>query len=187
MPRYDDQDVERRLREGRSQPDEEFVQSLAARVRRDRQAVSRRRLTLAFALSLALLVSLVAFGGVGAASSALHSSTATLRAAVGHTEKARGGTSTQSAAKKQYHEKVAICFPETHYTTTYKYVTLYKWVGHGKNRHLVSYTVKVRTRALVTIFKEKLVHTTEVPHLVSKGAVYPVPAGGCSSLGTGTR
>ena len=83
MPEYDDHDLERRLREQRSEAGDEFVDRIAAGVRSRRASSPRPRLTLAFALSLAVLVSLVAFGGVGAASSAFQSSTAAVRSAVG--------------------------------------------------------------------------------------------------------
>jgi hypothetical protein len=182
-------DLEGRLRDERHDAREEFVRTLAESVRGRRLAArrSRPRVTLAFALSLALLVSLVAFGGVGVASSALHSSTSAVRAAVGEGQSsARGQTRPATPAREQYNEKVPICIPETHYATTYKLVTFYRWVGHGEHRHLVAHTVKVRTRALVTTYKEKLRHMTEVPRLISQGAIYPVPAAGCASIGAKT-
>ena len=76
MPGHDEHDLERRLREERPEARDEFVQSLAAEVRGRRSHPSARpRLTLAFALSLALLVSMIAFGAVGAAKDAVSSST----------------------------------------------------------------------------------------------------------------
>ena len=183
MPEYDDHDLERRLREQRSEAGDEFVDRVAAGVRSSRVSSQRPRLTLAFALSLAVLVSLVAFGGVGAASSAFHSSTAAVRSAVGssHVDKARGGGSkaTKTPAKHQYRTKVAICLPRQKYVVTVTKVTKYVWVGHGKKRHLVKKTVTVRTRTPVTVYHQVIIQESRVPIQVSKGALYPVPVGGC--------
>jgi hypothetical protein len=178
-------DLEGRLRDERHDAREEFVRTLAESVRSRRLASrrSRPRVTLAFALSLALLVSLLAFGGAGMASGALHSSTSAVRAAVGERQSsARGQTRPLTPASEQYNEKVPICIPETHYVTTFKLVTIYRWVGHGTHRHLVARTVRIRTRALVTTYREKLVHMTQVPRLISRGAIYPVPSAGCASI-----
>ena len=83
MPGHDDHDLERRLREQRPVARDEFVQGLAGKVRDSRSHPSARpRLTLAFALSLALLVSLVAFGGIGAAKNAVSASTSTIKSAI---------------------------------------------------------------------------------------------------------
>lgn len=115
MPGRDDHDLERRLREQRAEAREEFVQNAAADVRSRRLPSARPRLTLAFALSLALLVSLIAFGGVGAASSALHSSATAVRTAVGSdTHKPRGGKAHKTTpAHSQYHAKATVCYPRS--------------------------------------------------------------------------
>lgn len=191
MPGHDDHDLERRLREHRAEAHEEFVQGLAADVRGRRHPSPRPRLTLAFALSAALLVSLVAFGGVGAASNAIHSSAAAVRSAVGEPHKARGSKSHSTPANKQYHQKVSICQPGVQHVVTYTWVTkdkwVWKWEGRKHHRHkvLVKVPVKVKVRTHTIAYSEKLVSEKRVPDLVAKGAVYPVPAAGCSSLDTG--
>jgi hypothetical protein len=199
MSEPDDHGLERRLHEVRAHARDEFVQTLASEVRgrRDGSARSRPRLTLALALSLALIVSVIAFGGVGAASSALHSSSSAVRSAVG-SEKPKGKSYRSyhgGAAKYQYHPKVVVCYPRTHSLVTYTTVTKYKWVWKtvvrdGKKvRALVKvpYARKVRVKSKTTAYESKTVSERRVPELVSKGAVYPVPAGGCSSLDGSTR
>ena len=145
MPGHDDHDVERALRAQRPEARDEFVQDLAAAVRGRRHSAPRPRFGLAFALSLSILVSLFAFGGVGAASSALHSSAAAVRSAVG--DNGKGGVVERGTpSDRQYHHTVFICLPQA-----LRYVT--RRVSEGS-----------------------------VPALASRGAVYPVPSGGCSSL-----
>jgi hypothetical protein len=194
MPQFDDSDLERRSRSERSSAREEFVQRVGAQVDRQRPHSQRPRMTFAIALSLALLVSLVAFGGVGAASEALQSSTSAVKSAVGKSAGIRGGgPATQTpAVKKQYHPKVEVCYPRTHVAITYTTITKYKRVWKtvtkdGKKiRVLVkaSYLVKVPDKTKVTTYESKKVSEQRVPGLVSRGAVYPLPAGGCSSLGS---
>lgn len=158
MPGHDDHDLERGLRAQRPEARDEFVQQLAATVRSRRQSAPRPRFGLAFAFSLAILVSLVAFGGVGAASNALHSSAAAVRSAVGDSSGKGRDVEQGKPSHDQYHGKVFICVP--------KHV---KYHTHRKHhKALVYVTLRVSNRS--------------VPSLVSKGAVYPVPAGGCSSL-----
>ena len=70
-----------------------------------------RRFGLAFALSLSILVSLFAFGGVGAASSALHSSAAAVRSAVGDDNGKGRGVAQGTPSDRQYHHTVFICLP----------------------------------------------------------------------------
>ncbi len=143
-------DLERALRAQRPEARDEFVQNVAAAVHSRRHSAPRPRFGLAFALSLSILVSLFAFGGVGAASSALHSSAAAVRSAVGD-----NGTGIDVAHGKpsdhQYHQTLFICLPKHHKHEALRYVT--RRVSEGS-----------------------------VPALASRGAVYPVPAGGCSSL-----
>jgi hypothetical protein len=191
MPGYDDHDLERRLREQRSEASEEFVENLSADLRSRRHPSARPRLTLAFALSIALLVSLVAFGGVGAASSALHSSAAVVRSAVGNEpQKARGSQSHSPPAKHQYYEKVVICSPSIRYVRSFTWVTVEKWVWktEWKNGHKRYYRVKVPVqvkqwdRTKTVEYSADRVSAKNVPELVAKGAVYPVPTGGCSTL-----
>jgi hypothetical protein len=187
----DSHDLERKLRDQRSNARDEFVDELAATIPR-RHPSARPRLALAFALSLALLVSLVAFGGVGAASSALHSSTASVRSAVGETNASRGGSSSRPAtpAKRQYHPKVIICYLRVRYVVTYVTVEKSKWIwktetknGHTVRVHVkVTYTVKEPVKSKTASYEAKTVSERRVPALVSKGAVYPVPAGGCSNV-----
>jgi hypothetical protein len=159
----DDHDLGRRLRDGRPEASEELVRRVAEGTRARHDARPRPRLALAFALSGALLVSLVAFGGVGAASGVVHSSTAALRSAVG--ERAATTKNHNSPWKKQYHRKVYICFP------------VVKWVKHVKivGKHKRTHRVKVIT------YVTKLVSASSVPALVARGSIYPVPQGGCSS------
>jgi hypothetical protein len=164
MADSDDDDLGQRLRNERPEAPEELVRRVAEGTRTRRYPRPRPRLTLAFALSAALLVSLVAFGGVGAASSAVHSSAAALRSAVG--EQAAKTRNHNSPWKKQYHRKVYICFPKA------------KWVKvtiAGKHKH---HRVKVIT------YVTKLVSQSSVPALVARGSIYPVPRGGCDSLNT---
>jgi hypothetical protein len=144
MPGHDDHDLERALRAQRPEARDEFVHNLAAAVRSRRHSAPRRRFGLAFALSLSIPVSLFAFGGVGAASSALHSSAAAVRSAVGDDNGTGSGVQHGTPSDHQYHHTVLICLPKHHVT---------RRVSEGS-----------------------------VPALVSRGAVYPVPAGGCSSL-----
>ena len=152
MPGRDEHDLERRLREEWPEARDEFVQSLVAEVRGRRSHPSARpRLTLAFALSLALLVSMIAFGGVGAAKDAVSSSTDTVKHAFGDGEREHHHHHHhRKPSDDEYYTKVLICAPHH------------------------------RTRTIV--YETKRVRLSRVPHLVSKGAVYPVPAGGCSTL-----
>jgi hypothetical protein len=143
MPGHDDHDLERGLRAQRPEARDELVQNIAAAVGRRQQSPRRSRFGLAFALSLAILVSLVAFGGVGAASSALQSSSAAVRSAVGD---GNGSDAQQgNPSHVQYHSKVFVCLPDSALT-----------------------------------YVARRVSARSVPPLVSKGAIYPVPAGGCS-------
>jgi hypothetical protein len=127
------------------------VQDLAVAVRSSRHSAPRPRFGLAFALSLSILVSLFAFGGVGAASSALHSSATAVRSAVGDDNGTGGGVEQGTPSDRQYHHTVFICLPTHHKPQALRYVT--RSVSEGS-----------------------------VPALASRGAVYPVPSGGCSSL-----
>ena len=149
MPGRDDHDLERALRAQRPEARDEVVQNIAAAVRSRRQSSPRPRLGLSFALSLGILVILVAFGGVGAASSALHSSAAAVRSAVGDGNGKSREVVQGNPSLDQYHSKVFICLAMHH--NAFAYVT-------------------------------RRVSDRSVPSLVSKGAIYPVPAGGCSSL-----
>jgi hypothetical protein len=184
----DDWDLEARLHDERHEARAEFVQTLAAdvRSRHSASARSRPRVTLAFALSFALLVTAVAFGGVGAASNALHSSTSSLKSAVDDKQAARS-TKHATPAAKQYSAKVAICYPVYRWTIKYKWIAKHKWVwktekenGRVVKRHVkVSYLVKVRYKVKSVTYKTKLVSAKQVARLVAKGAIYPVPEGGC--------
>jgi hypothetical protein len=211
MAGHDDHDLERRLREQRPVARDEFVQGLAAETRSRSHPSARPRLTLAFALSLALLVSLVAFGGVGAAKTAFHSSTSSLSAAWGGRSHKHHGKDwgNGSPAHNQYHSKVDICYPKTKYVITWTTVTVTKtvwkwqWVSgskwqsenkwrrshHGHKVKVpvqITYTKHVRVKTPTTVYFDKMVSQSEVAYLVSKGAVYPVPANGCESLDTAT-
>ena len=147
MPGHDDHDLERALRAQRPEARDAFVQDLATAVRSRRHSAPRPRFGLAFALSLSILMSLFAFGGVGAASSALHSSAAAVRSAVGDDNGKGMGVAQGTPSDRQYHHTVFICL----HPQALRYVT--RRVSEGS-----------------------------VPALVSRGALYPVPAGGCSSL-----
>jgi hypothetical protein len=198
MPGYDDHDLERRLRDERPEASDDFVRNLAGDVSSRRHPSARPRMTLAFALSLALLVSLVAFGGVGVASSALHSSTAALKSAVGKSSHSRGAKST--ASKHQYKPKVPICLPkwvssfELQYVTKYKWVITYEYKWVWKHGHKKLIKVPVRTKVAYQVLKKVRVKhvkyflvyipVTSVPRQVGKGAIYPVPVGGCPTIGT---
>ena len=151
MPGHDDHDLERALRAQRPEARDEFVQNLAAAVPSRRHSAPRPRFGLAFALSLSILVSLFAFGGVGAASSALYSSAAAVRSAVGDDNGTGRGVEHGMPFDRQYHQTVFICLPRHHKPQALRYVT--RRVSEGS-----------------------------VPALASRGAVYPVPSGGCSSL-----
>jgi hypothetical protein len=155
MPGHDDHDLERGLRAQRPEARDEFVQNIAAAVRSRRQSSPRPRLGLSVALSLAILVSLVAFGGVGAASSALHSSAAAVRSAVGDGNGKGRDVEQGKPSHDQYHSKAFVCLPKHH--------------KHHKHHKALAYVTR-------------RVSDRSVPSLVSKGAIYPVPAGGCSSL-----
>ncbi len=190
MPGHDEHDLERRLREERPEARDEFVQSLVAEVRGRRSHPSARpRLTLAFALSLALLVSMVAFGGVGAAKDAVSSSTQTVRHAIGDgggKDGRKHHDDGEDPAHHQYHPKVDICVARVHYVYTYKWV----WKQDDerqspevrKHRKHHGHLVRVRVRIRVIVYETERVPQTRVPELVSHGAVYPVPAGGCETL-----
>ena len=205
MAGYDD--LERRLREERPEARDEFVQRVAGEVRGRRTHPSARpRMTLAFALSAALLVSMVAFGGVGAAKNAVSSSTDSIRSAWGDNGGRRHHHG-KEPSEHQYHAKVLICVPHARYIITYKWVDKWVWVWqkddnngssalrkhrhhHRHHGHKVWVLVhkKIRIRVRVIVYETKRVRQSQVPELVAEGAVYPVPAGGCSSLnppGTG--
>ena len=183
----EDRDLEGKLGDERREAREEFVQTLAADVRRRRAASagSRPRLTLAFALSLALLVSAIAFGGVGAASNALHSSTISVRSAVDN--KPAKIEKHVSPAATQYSAKVAICYPVYRWNIAYKWITKYKWTwktetknGRESKHHVkVPYLVKVHYKVKSVTYTTKRVSAKQVARLVAKGAIYPVPEGGC--------
>jgi hypothetical protein len=152
MPGHEDHDLERELRAQRPEARDEFVQHLAAALRSRRHSSPRPRFGLAFALSLAILVSLVALGGVGAASDALHSSAAAVRSAVGDGNGKGREVEQGKPSHDQSHSKVFICLPK----------------HHRHHKALAYVTRRVSDRS--------------VPSLASRGAMYPVPAGGCSSL-----
>ena len=127
---------------------------------------------------------LIAFGGVGAASSAIHSSAAAVRTAVGDSHKARGSKSHSTPATKQYHQKVTVCYPQVHYVVTHTWVTKDKWVwkwekkpGHRGHwvRVKIQVQVKVKVKTRTLSYSEKRVSDKRVPDLVAKGAVYPIP------------
>lgn len=160
MPGHDDHnhDLERGLRAQRPEARDEFVQHVAAAVRSRRRSSARPRFGLAFAFSSAILVSLIAFGGVGAASNALHSSAAAVRSAVGDGNGKGRAVEQGKPSHDQYHGKVFVCLP----------------------KHVKHHTHRKHHKALVYVTKR--VSSRSVPSLVSKGAIYPVPAGGCSSL-----
>jgi hypothetical protein len=151
MPERDRHDLERRLRDARSEPDAQFVQRVTASVGRRQHSTPRPRLTLAFAVTMALLASMIAFGGVGAAKNAINSSTSAVRSAVGESAGKHSNSGSHEPFAKQYHRKVLICWPKHH------------------KRH-------------VELYVTRRVSARSVPSLVSKGAIYPVPVGGCSSL-----
>jgi hypothetical protein len=153
MAGHDDHDLERRLRDERIEPDAQFVQRVAATVRGRQHPTSRPRLTLAFALTTALLTSMIAFGGVGVAKNAINSSTSAVRSAVGESGSKHLKSGSHEPFHKQYHRKVFICLPKHH------------------KHHLKALGYATRR-----------VSARSVPSLVSSGAIYPVPAGGCSSL-----
>jgi hypothetical protein len=183
-----DRDLESRLRAERREARVEFVQDVSSRVqiRRSASASGRPRISLALALSLALLVSAIAFGGVGAASNALHSSADSLKAVVNK----KPGPSIEkhtSPATKQYSPKVAICYPVWRWTIKYKWIEKEKWVwkkdGQGhKHRVKVTFPVKVRYKVKTITYVVKRVSAKQVARLVAKGAIYPVPAGGCPHI-----
>jgi hypothetical protein len=150
MPGHDDHDLERRLRDERIEPDAQFVQRVAATVRGRQHPKSRPRLTLAIALTMALLTSMIAFGGVGVAKNAINSSTSAVRSAMGQPVSKHLKNTSHQPFQKQYHRQVFICLPKHH-------------------KHALTYVTR-------------RVSARSVPAHVSKGAIYPVPAAGCSSL-----
>ena len=110
MKRFRDDAPERRLRQSRPEAREDFVYSLAERVRRDRRPSRRGAFGIAFAgaLTAALLASLASVGGLGyaagSAKSAWH--------AVTHKPKHKAtntGHGTRTPAQSQYGHKVLIC------------------------------------------------------------------------------
>jgi hypothetical protein len=153
MPGHDDHDLERRLRGERIEPNAQFVQRVAATVRGRQHSTSRPRLTLAIALTMALLTSMIAFGGVGVAKNAINSSTSAVRSAMGEPVSKHLKNTSHQPFHKQYHRKVFICLPKHH---------------------------KHHVKALTYVTRR--VSARSVPSHVSKGAIYPVPAAGCSSL-----
>jgi len=186
MPDHEECDLESRLRRERSEPTDEFLQQVAATVHgRGRTAhgqsrtAARPRAMFAVASSAGLFVALFAFGGVGVASSALRSSSSMVKAAVGdspaHNSRGGGSSSSQTPAKTQYHQKVFICRAKIRYVYTYKWIVVEKW-SWKSGRHVQ------RVRVKVVVYVPYRVSAKRVPALVAKGAVYPVPTGGCSSL-----
>lgn len=188
------------LRDERPEAREEFVGSVVAEMGADRYPSARPRLMLAFALSLALIVSLVAFGGVGAASSALHSSTSAVKSAVGKAPESRGGKAPSTPAKHQYKPRVSICLAtygvayREESVTKYRWITTYefKWVWKNGQKKLVKvkvhakvpYQVLKKVPFKTIVYTETVVPEASVPKYVSKGAIYPVGSSGCPSPST---
>lgn len=96
-------DVEATLRRSRPEPSDEFVTSLAERVRvRGRRARTGMRVALAGALTVALLAALAPVGALGYASSAAKGVVnAATRVASVHTR----STAANSPSSDQYHHK----------------------------------------------------------------------------------
>lgn len=96
-------DVEATLRRSRPEPSDEFVTSLAERVRvRGRRARTGMRVALAGALTVALLAALAPVGALGYASSAAKGVvSAATRVASVHTR----STAANSPSSDQYHHK----------------------------------------------------------------------------------
>ncbi len=187
MPGHEEHDLERRLREERPEARDEFVQSLAADVHGRRSHPSARpRLTLAFALSLALLVSMIAFGGVGAAKDAVSSSTDTVKHALGDDEGEHHHHPTRKPSDDEYNTKVLICVPEVHYVYTREAGRRAPVLRRAQLPQGAQTPHAPRARASPSHpddrLRDRARSASRVPHLVSEGAVYPVPAGGCSSL-----
>jgi hypothetical protein len=97
---------------------------------------------------------------VGVAKNAINSSTSAVRSAMGESVSKHLRNSRHEPFHKQDHRKVFICLPKHHNQNA----------KHDKHH--------VKTLAYVT----RRVLARSFPSLVSKGAIYPVPAGGCSSL-----
>jgi hypothetical protein len=112
VKRLRDDDLERRLRRGRPEPRQDFVHSLAERVRSDRRRSHRGAFRIAFvgALTAAMLAALASVGGLGYAAS----SAQTAWHAVTHKAKQkptnRGHSRrTRTPAAFEYGGKVLMC------------------------------------------------------------------------------
>jgi hypothetical protein len=156
LPGHDDHDLEQRLREERVEANSETT-------------LPKVRWILKVVLALAMAAGVMEYSGVGkysgagAVSHALRenvlgaleqardSSTAALRSAVGVSVSRRVQNGGQEPFHKQYYGKVFICLPNVH-------------EDPGK----------------AVVFVTRSVSDRSVPSLVSRGAIYPVPDGGCS-------
>ena len=112
VKRFRGDDLERRLRHGRPEPRNDFVHSLAERVRDDRRRSRRGALRVAFAgaLTTAMLAALVSVGGLGYAAGSAKSAWHVVTDKAAHKatswDQARR---TRTPAAFQYGGKVLIC------------------------------------------------------------------------------
>ena len=112
MKRFRDDDLERRLRRGRPEPREDFVHSLAERVRSDRQRSRRRAFRIAFvgALTVAMLAALASVGGLGyAAGSAKSAWHVVTHKATHKATKRDQSPRTRTPAAFEYGRKMLVC------------------------------------------------------------------------------
>jgi hypothetical protein len=120
-------ELERQLRAGRPEPRSEFVHALADNVSGRSRRSARLRVGFAGAISVAAVVSLSAFGGLGyAASAAKHAADQAQAVVTGATNDAGQNNSSGedansvSSAQGQYGKKVTVC----HHTPSGHNVTI---------------------------------------------------------------
>jgi hypothetical protein len=112
VKRFRDDDLERRLRRGRPEPREDFVYSLAERVRSDRRRSRRRAFRIAFvgALTVAMLAALASVGGLGYAAGSAKSAWHGLSHKATHKATNQGRARvTRTPAAFEYGRKVLVC------------------------------------------------------------------------------
>ena len=104
-----DDELERELRSNRPEPRAEFLASMVDRVERGRRSTApRMRLGFAAALTMGILISLAAFGGLGYASSAAKS-IAHVATKLVTPSKPHATQQQLSSAAAQYSKKITIC------------------------------------------------------------------------------
>jgi hypothetical protein len=186
LPEHDDQDLERRLREEPVEADEEM-------------SLAEARWLLKITVALALVAGVVAFSGVGTVphllprgvlrvlEQARDSSTAALRSAVAESASGLGGVASKVAAvPNALGRDVVGALRQARDSST---AALRSAVGEPASRHVQNgspepFHKQYHSKVFICLpnalaYVTRSVSARSVPSLVSKGAIYPVPAGGC--------